>query len=55
MSETCAIGTNSPVSNTGTSRAPSTCRCRTRIAIRTTGASLPQGASGEICIAAPTS
>ena len=54
MSETCAIGTNNPVINTeftGTIGLPPP---GIEIAIRDDdGNSLPQGASGEICIRGP--
>jgi long-chain acyl-CoA synthetase len=53
MSETCAIGTNNPVT-TPNSPAPSACRCPASTSpSRTTRATACHRASGEICIRGP--
>ena len=54
MSETCAIGTNNPVTNTTFSGTIGLPLPGIEIAIKDDdGNSLPQGASGEICIKGP--
>ncbi|HEY9209161.1 AMP-binding protein [Acidovorax soli] len=54
MSETCAIGTNNPVTNTAFSGTIGLPLPGIDIAIKDdAGNSLPQGASGEICIRGP--